>query len=453
MNDSLAALLASQNPQKLIEIINNELTDEQVLALQFDWNFWARASQLPPKTQWTVWNIITGRGWGKTRTGAETVRRKVEFGEASSIALVGATAADVRDVMVDGESGLLNISPPWFRPEYVPSKRRLTWPNGARAYTYSALEPERLRGPQHGLAWCDELAAWRYADLTWDNLMFGLRKDPAQVIVTTTPRPTKLIKELIQNEDDGTVVTTGTTYDNLYNLSPVYRQKIVAKYEGTRTGRQELKGELLLDTPGALWSYELLDAYRVQEAPKNLLKCVVAIDPAVTNTEDSDETGIVIVGTAWCSCKGLPEEHGFVLDDYTIHASPPEWADHALRAFNDYKADGIVAETNNGGDLVENVLQSRPNGKRVPFKKVHASRNKITRAEPVASQYERGLWHHVGTFAALEDQMCSYTQGDRESPDRMDALVWGAQAVMPTTPVQAHGRVTMYTPVKIGPQI
>ena len=388
-----------------------QLTDEEALQLLYDWPFLAREKQLPPDGAWSVWMILAGRGFGKTRTGAETVRYWIESGQGKRIALVARTAADVRDVMVEGESGLLAISPPWFRPIYEPSKRRLTWPNGAIATTYSGDKPDQLRGPQHDKAWCDELAAWRYPD-AWDQLQFGLRLgDNPQVVVTTTPRPIKLVREIIAEKT--TVITRGSTYENAANLAPPALARLKTKYENTRLGQQELYAVLLDDNPYALWKRGNIDSNRVTKTP-DLTRIMVAIDPAVTANEDSDETGIVVAGIG-------KDGHGYVLDDMTLSGSPDQWARQAIAAYHKYNADRIVAEVNNGGDMIEYTIHTIE--KHVPFKQVRASRGKQTRAEPVAALYEQNKVHHVGMFAELEDQMCQWMQGE-DSPDRMDALVW-----------------------------
>jgi len=371
--------------------------------------------------------LLAGRGFGKTRTLAEWVCEQVLFGLASRIALVAATAADARDVLVEGESGILAVAPPWFRPIYEPSKRRLTWPNGAIGTTFSAEEPERLRGPQHDAAVCDELGSWSRPE-TWDMLQFGLRlgRNP-RCLVATTPRPTKLIRELLAREGRDVVVTRGSTYENRANLAPGFFDQVIRKYEGTRLGRQELNAELLEDTPGALWSHGIIDAARQAAAP-NLARIVVAIDPATTSGEDADETGIVVVGKD-------NQGHGYVLADASGKYQPIEWAKIAITAYRTHHADRIVAEVNNGGEMVENTLRMvDPN---IPFTAVRASRGKVTRAEPVSALYEQGRMHHVGTFPQLEDQMTNFTSDfDRQSagysPDRVDALVWAVTDLMLT---------------------
>lgn len=417
---SLASLSASERREFLAS-----LSDEAAANLLYDWaGFWARAEQLPPDGEWTFWLLLAGRGFGKTRTGAEWVRQEVDSGRARNIALVGPTVADVRKVMVQGVTGIMRTSPPWNRPIYEPSNRQLTWPNGAIAVTFSADEPERLRGPQHDAAWCDELGAWRYCTEAWDQLNFGLRLgDHPRCLVTTTPRPNEVIRALIADKD-ATAITRGSTYDNRANLPKSFFDKIIAKYEGTRLGRQELLAELLDDVPGALWQRRRIDETRWPAAKPlpQMRRIVVAIDPAVTSGEDADETGIIVAGVDYAN-------HGYVLEDLSGRYAPHEWAQRAIKAYVDHKADRIIAETNNGGEMVGATVRMVAGGKNIPFRAVHASRGKAIRAEPVAALYEQGRVHHVGAFPALEDQMCAFTSDfDREragiSPDRLDALVW-----------------------------
>jgi phage terminase large subunit-like protein len=394
------------------------LTDDEALALLHDWSFWARDKQLPPPGDWATWLILAGRGFGKTRTGAEFVRWKVESGQWRRVALVARTAADVRDVMVEGESGILAISPPWFMPAYEPSKRRLTWPNGAIATTYSGDKPDQLRGPQHDGAWADELAAWRYPD-AFDQLLFGLRLgDNPQVVVTTTPRPTKMIVDLVKAPD--TIITKGTTYENQANLAPRALATFRRKYEGTRLGRQELNAELLEDIPGALWTLDVIDKTRVVKHPP-LKRVVIAIDPQASAEAENAETGIVAAGLG-------DDGHGYILDDLSLSDTPDRWGKQAVAGYYKYCADRIIGEANNGGDMVESTV--RTVDKHVAFSKVHASRGKHTRAEPVSALYEQGRVHHVGSFSELEDQMRTWVQGDSNSPDRMDALVWAITELM-----------------------
>jgi phage terminase large subunit-like protein len=413
VNGSLAASLASRPATERAAILAG-LSADELLAFEYDWRSWARPNQLAPAGDWTVWMRMAGRGEGKTRSGAEWVRDQLETGNAARVALVAPTAADARDVMVEGESGILAISPDWNRPLYEPSKRRLTWPNGAIATLYSADEPERLRGPQHDAAWADELGAWRYPE-AWDQLMFGLRLGQRpRVVVTTTPKPTKLIRDLLSRPD--CIVSRGKTSDNKANLAPAFLDTVVRRYQGTRLGRQELEGELLDDVPGALWTRGLIEQNRITTAAlPTFSRVVVAIDPAVSSDEDSDETGIVVCG--------LANGTGYVLDDRSGRYAPHEWARRAVDAYRHHKGDRIVAEVNNGGDMVESTL--RMVDRSAPYRAVHASRGKRVRAEPVSALYEQGRVKHVGAFPELEDQMCNWVPDSADaSPDRMDALVW-----------------------------
>jgi predicted phage terminase large subunit-like protein len=408
-------------------------------ALENSWPAVARPNQLrPPGDWWQIWLLLAGRGFGKTRTLAEWVCEQAASGQASRIALVAATAADARDVLVEGESGILAVAPPWCRPIYEPSKRRLTWPNGVIATTFSAEEPDRLRGPQHDAAVCDELASWSHPE-TWDMLQFGLRlgRKP-RCLIATTPRPTKLLRELLAREGHDVVVTRGSSYDNKANLAPAFFAQIVKKYEGTRLGRQELNAELLEDTPGALWSQGLIDGTRISAAPE-LTRIVVAIDPAATSGEDADETGVVVVGQD-------KDGQGYVLADCSGRYTPIEWARIAISAYRTHHADRIVAERNNGGDMVEATL--RMVDQNVPVTTVWASRGKVTRAEPISALYEQGRMHHVGTFPQLEDQLTNFTSDfDREaagySPDRLDAMVWAATELL-VEPMANYGIFELY---------
>jgi len=378
------------------------------------WIVLARPEQRAPRGEWRCWFYLGGRGTGKTRSGAEWVLDRVEQG-SRRVALVGPTAADVRDVMVEGESGILACAPADDRPLYEPSKRRLTWPNGAIGALYSADEPERLRGPQHDTAWADELAAWRYPE-AWDQLLFGLRLGDPRVVVTTTPKPSRLVKELLAQPT--TVVTRGATFDNADNLAPAFLERIAARYVGTRLGRQELHAELLEDVPGALWTREMLER-AVQECPASLPdmeRVVVALDPPATSDEGADEAGLVVVG------RGL-DGRGYLLDDLSARMSPNEWAVAAVRAFDRYQADRIVGEINMGGEMIEALVRTvRPE---IPFSAVRATRGKMRRAEPIAALYEQGRVSHVRVFPELEDQLATWTPDVTDySPDRLDALVW-----------------------------
>lgn len=408
------------------------LTEDQCEALLHDWRFLARDAQIAPPDEmadgqlWQTWLILAGRGFGKTRTGAEWVREQVKAG-AKRVGLIAPTASDARDVMVEGESGLLSVC--WAgdksvtgetlgRPSYEPSKRRLTWGNGAIATLFSAEEPERLRGPQHDVLWCDELASWKYLRETWDMAMFGLRLgDRPRTCITTTPKPLPLVKEILK--DARTVVTRGSTFDNATNLAPTFLKAVQDKYAGTRLGRQELNAEILDDLPGALWSRSEIDEHRVRVAPE-LQRVVISIDPSGTKgeTDDGDEIGIIAAGL------GI-DGRAYVLADRTCKLSPDGWGRRAVTAYKEFEADRIVAERNFGGAMVEHVI--RTIDKSVSYKEVTASRGKVARAEPVAALYEQGRVSHVGAMPELEDQMCQIAPEGfvgEGSPDRADALVW-----------------------------
>ena len=318
-----------------------------------------------------------------------------------------------RDVIVEGESGILACSPPWCMPPYQPTKRRLTWPNGTIATTYSGDAPEQLRGPQHHFAWGDEIAKWRYAQEAWDNLELGLRLGQhPQVVATTTPRPIPLLRQLLA--DPGTVVTRGSTYENTINLAATFKQRILSRYEGTRLGRQELYAELLEDTPGALWSRLLLEEMRVRQVPP-LRRIVIGLDPG-------NEAGIIVAGLG-------DDGHGYVLEDLSISGSPATWAGQAITGYHKYKANVIVAEANHGGDMVITTIATQD--AKVATKKVWASQGKYARAEPCSALYEKGLVHHVGMFAELEDQLCNWVPGEGlPSPNELDACVWALTELM-----------------------
>lgn len=433
------ALLPEMERRAIIEAMPADEREE----LLFNWSFWGRPKQFAPAGDWATWLILAGRGFGKTRCGAEWIRSLVcgatpmAPGTIKRIALVGETAADCRDVMVEGDSGLLSVHPKDFRPHYEPSKRRVTWPNGAVATLYNAVEPDQLRGPQHDAAWSDELAKWAYAQETWDNLQFGLRlgDDPRQ-IVTTTPRPIKALKDIVA--DPRTVVTRGSMNENRANLAPSFISKIEARYAGTRLGRQEIDAEILDDAPDALWKRADIDARRIAKGGHlpDMQRVIIAIDPAASwgGSGDSDggaETGIVVAGIG-------VDGRGYVLADVTCAMDPHGWATRAIAAYDEFDGDAIVAERNQGGDMVEAVIRSvRPNA---PVLTVHASRGKVTRAEPIAALYAQGRVSHVGSFPALEDQMVVFTPfginpGDRgktTTGDRVDALVWALTNLFPS---------------------
>lgn len=405
------------------------------LAWAKDWKRHARPEQLPPPGKWRTWLISAGRGWGKTRTGAELVR---DWAESSArrrspehIALVARTAADARDVMVEGVSGILAVSHPHHRPIYQPSMRRLTWPDGTTATTYSAEEGSQLRGPQHHRAWADEAAAWGDEPDAWTQLIFGLRlgRDP-QLVVTTTPRPTRLIKDLFISAKDplsGVFLRTGKTSDNAANLAAPFLDEIRRIYGGTRIGRQEEEGELLLDTPGALWTQDLVERSRIPAADAQRLtfsRVVVAIDPQAAEGEQSAETGIVCVGLVGDARTG----YAVVLDDATLSGGPTVWARRTLALAQVRRADRIVAEVNNGGDMVISTLRAEdPNA---PLRSLHASRGKEARAEPVVALCEQGRVRFGGAFPDLERQLTGWVPGKGRSPDRLDAMVWAVTDLM-----------------------
>lgn len=393
------------------------LTPETRAAINWQWrDWWARPSQVAPAGDWSAWMIMAGRGFGKTRAGAEWVREKWKAG-ADRIALVAETAADARDVIVEGKSGILATSPKDERPLYEPSKRRLTWPNGAVATLYNGSEPDQLRGPEHAAAWVDELAKYDYPDDTWDNLQFGLRLGARpQVCVTTTPRPIAIIRRLMK--DTGCVVTRGSTFENAANLPDSFIARIRDKYDGTRLGRQELYAEVLDDLPGALWSRDMI---RHGELPIEMQRIVVAVDPSGASGDpdsDADSIGIVVAGRA-------VDGRLCVIEDATCRLSPAGWGARAVAKYREHNADKIVAEGNFGGAMVEMVIRSADRHANVRL--VTASRGKVVRSEPIAALYEQGKVMHARGLDSLEDQMCQMTLSGymgEGSPDRVDALVW-----------------------------
>lgn len=412
----------------------NGLSDEALLALPWLFEFWALPHQLPPEGAWKTWVIMGGRGAGKTRAGAEWVRSQVEGarpsdpGRASRLALVGETVDQVREVMVFGESGILACSPPDRRPVWEATRKRLVWPNGAVAQVFSAHEPESLRGPQFDAAWVDELAKWKRAEETWDQLQFALRlgENPQQV-VTTTPKNVAVLKAILNNPSS--VVTHAPTDANRAYLAASFLEEVKARYGGTRLGLQELEGALLEDAEGALWTSAMIERSRVEVVPQ-LSRVVVAVDPPVTGHGGSDECGIVVVGAV---TEGPVQDwRAFVLEDASVQgASPDQWARVAIAAMERHGAERLVAEVNQGGDLVQAVI--RQVDPLVSYKAVRASKGKAARAEPVAALYEQGRVSHLRHLARLEDQMCRMTARGYEgkgSPDRVDALVWALHALM-----------------------
>lgn len=381
----------------------------------------ARSPQVAPDGDWNTWLILAGRGFGKTRVGAEWVKDRALALPGTRWAIIAPTYADARDTCVEGESGLLGVLPREWVAKWNRSLGELDLTNGSRVKLFSADEPDRLRGPQHHGAWCDELAAWKYPE-AWDQLQFGLRLgDRPQTVVTTTPKPVPLLtgdgrdgRRLGLMRRDRVVITRGSTFDNAANLSAAALDELRTRYEGTRLGRQELHAEILDDVEGALWTRAMLDTAAVAHAPE-LVRTVVAIDPAVTSGEESDETGIIAAGIG-------ADGHLYVLHDRSGRFSPAEWANRAVALYDEVSGDRVVGEVNNGGDLVEaNLRVADP---QVPYKRVTATKGKRLRAEPVAALYEQGRVHHLPGLGLLEDQMTSWTPESGGSPDRLDALVW-----------------------------
>jgi phage terminase large subunit-like protein len=398
------------------------LSDDETAALPYEWPFWARPKQRAPVGDWRIWVTKAGRGYGKSRTGAEWVRAQIESGRCKRMALVSDTAADVRDVMVEGPSGVVAVSPPWFKPIYEPSKRRVTWPNGGLAICYAAEAPELLRGPEHDGAWADEFAKWKNlrkrdteGGTAFDNLLMGLRVgDNPQAVVTTTPRNIAELRALLKRP--GVIVTGGNSYENRANLSPQWFSDVVLAYEGTRLGRQEIYAELLDDAEGALWKRALFETARKTVDRSFLTRVVIAIDPATTKKQRSDETGIIAAGVG-------KDGHGYVLEDAGDQYTPDAWAKKALHLYDKYHADRIIAETNNGGDLVEYALRSQR--ATVSYKGLTASRGSMVRAEPIAALYEQARVHHGANLARLEDNMCQWEPITGEHcPDNVSAAVW-----------------------------
>lgn len=407
------------------------LDQSELNGFGYHWEMLARDAQLPPIGDWRTWLIMAGRGFGKTRAGAEWVRMIAENDGTARIALVSASLAEARAVMVEGESGLLACSPPEERPIYDASLRRVRFANGASAHLYSAAEPESLRGPQFSHAWCDEIGKWPLshdrATRAWDNLAMGMRlgKDP-QIAVTTTPRAVPLVQRILDQETNGAAaITRGSTFDNAGNLSPRFLDAMRAEYSGTQLARQEIEGEMLADIEGALWNRALLERSRETISLASLVRIVIAVDPPASS--NGDECGIVVAGLG---SDGVAR----VLADCSLaRAQPDQWARAVADAAEHWKADRVVAEANNGGAMVESVLRAADNT--LPVKLVHASRGKVARAEPVAALYAAGRVKHRALFAQLEDQMCGLmTGGDYagpgRSPDRADALVWAVTELM-----------------------
>lgn len=422
MHSEHLGILLAMAPEHRHQVLR-ALTEAEREELETHWKLWARPEQLAPEGNWRTWLIMAGRGFGKTRAGAEWVRSVAERDPNARIALVGASLPEVRAVMVEGESGLLAICPARRRPVFEPSLRRLVWPNGAQALLFSAAEPESLRGPQHSHAWCDEIAKWDNASeravRAYDNLILGLRLgEHPQLAATTTPRAVPLVTRLLAEPDETLAITRGRTEDNAANLPPAFLSHVRRAYGQSQLGRQELDGELLADIEGALWNRALLEACR-EAAPTDLVRVVVGIDPPAS--AGGDACGIVVAGL-----DSTGRAH--VLADASVRqASPERWARAAASAASAWQAERVIAEANQGGAMVASVLRAADLA--LPLRLVHASRGKVARAEPVAALYEAGRVRHAGTFPDLEDEMCGLLaggtyQGPGRSPDRADALVW-----------------------------
>jgi phage terminase large subunit-like protein len=431
---SLRDLLSGKSAAE-VESFLNRLSPNAVLSLPWLFEHWAIAGhQSPPEGDWTTWVILGGRGAGKTRAGSEWIRAQVEGGKpiepgaCSRVALIAETLDQAREVMIFGESGILACTPPDRRPEWQAIRKRLLWPNGAIAQIFSASDPESLRGPQFDCAWCDEFAKWTKCQDAWDMMRFALRLGThPQVLLTTSPRNNPLLTSIMEEPD--TIVTRAPTSANRMHLAQSFLATVTRSYGGTRLGRQELDGEIIVDQDGALWSWDILEAAKT---PRNfqLDRVIVAVDPPVSSGKDADECGIVVAGA---SMKGSPQDWTaqVVADESIAGATPQIWAERAVAAFHTYKADRLVAEVNQGGDLVSSLIRNID--PMIPFRGVRASRGKVARAEPVAALYEQGRVSHRASFKTLEDQMALMTVGGfvgRGSPDRVDALVWAITDLM-----------------------
>jgi phage terminase large subunit-like protein len=438
--------LSAARLRLVASILSERKAARQKAVNAYDWTALARPEQVPPgepgaaipRRNWRYWVIKAGRGWGKTMTGAQTVRAQVAQGRRRNIALVAPTLGDGRKLMIEGPSGILEISPPHERPRWIEKDRELHWPNGAVGHLYSSEEPERARGGNHDFVWCDELGSWRNAEMTWRLIRLatritGPRGDRPQMVITMTPRPTSLIRALVVNP--GTIIQGGSTYDNAKNLDPDFFDAIREEFEGTRLGKQEIEGDLLGDTPGAMFKMSTIEKARVVATPFDLLAVGLAIDPATADVEErrraaeteifTAETGIVYAGIGRCLCQNKEAIHGFVLGDLSGYYQPEEWAKVAVDAYHEHQMDRIIAEVNNGGALVGATIRAYASDRPVNYRAVTASRGKAIRAEPIATLYEKLQVHHVGVHARLEDQMTTWNPLlARKSPDRLDANVW-----------------------------
>lgn len=407
-----------------------ELAADLIAPPETDWEWLkhARPSQLPPPGDWFVWLIMAGRGFGKTRTGAEWIARQAQITPGGHFAVVARSTQDCREVCIEGPSGLLKVlGLTRDSDDYNRTTGEIRLPNGAVIHSYGAEKPDRLRGPNLSGAWCDELASWRYVETWTEGLIPALRIGKPHVVVTTTPRPAGLIRDLAKRDDGSVFITRGSTFENSANLSATALEELRRRYEGTRLGRQELEGELIDDIEGALWTRAMIEASRVREDDvPEMTRIVVAVDPAATATAESDDTGIIVAGVG-------TDGDAYILDDRTCHLPPEGWAQRVVRAYHHFEADRVVAEANQGGEMVSAVLLTAD--RKVPVKLVRASRGKQTRAEPVAALFgappkRESRVHLVGGFPELEDQLCSWVPGDANSPDRLDACTWAITELM-----------------------
>lgn len=415
------ALLEKSDRENLLRSI-----DPMQLKYLESWEAKGRVEQQWPTGDWNTWLCLAGRGWGKTRTGAESVKRAIKDG-AKIVGIIGPTTADVRDTLILGPSGILSVFNPSEKPVYEPSKRRVTFKNGSYAICYSAEEPDRLRGPNLDFAWLDEFAAFQDPEAVWDQIQMSLRGGVyPRSVITTTPRNLDILKQI--KVDHNTVISCGSTFDNENNLPDNFLKNLTEKYEGTRLGRQELYAEILEDTEGALWTWSTLTRARTTELPENQHKVAIAVDPAIGG---KDETGIIVASIAKCKCRGKEENHAYILEDASGHYSPHEWASKVYELYCKYHANVVIAEKNQGGDLVEANLKSQGN---MCVKSIHASKGKRARAEPIAALYEQGKVHHYWenreSLLQLENQLTSWSSDSSDSPDRLDALVYALSELM-----------------------
>lgn len=413
--DTMMETMRHLTPSQIESLKELSPLKERALRMRLAWLETARPNQLPPEgSEWDNWLILAGRGFGKTRTGAEEVLDRALALPKRRVAVIGATTADTRKICYEGESGLIAIIPEdlMVNREWNKQLLQIKLINGSIITGFGAEKPERLRGPQFHYAWCDELASWKYPEETWDNLSFCLRLgETPQTIITTTPRPIKTLREIIK--DPRTVIVRGSTFENKENLAPAYLRRMMEKYGGTRTGRQELYAEVLEDTPGALWNSRQFDN-PVHVDLDNMYRIAVGVDPAISS---KGEHGIIVAGST-----PKPKERHFVLEDASLQGSPEQMARRAIAMYKKYQGDAIVIETNQGGDMLKSLFNNIDD--KLPLRTVRASKGKFTRAEPIAALYEQGRVSHAGSFPQLEDQMCTYVPGERESPDRLDAMVW-----------------------------